>query len=90
MHKADTLSKLLLRAMTQPAPPLATVASGLPEELLALVDKALAFDQWERWSDARAMQAAIREVRARSGGALGAVAILAPDTTGNAAGGSSS
>jgi hypothetical protein len=59
VHEADTLNKLLLAAMTKPAPPLAGILPGIAPALAAVVDRALAFDQAHRWPDARSMRAAL-------------------------------
>jgi len=48
----------LLLAMTHPVPSLAEVAS-LPRSLIAIVDRALAFDRAQRFPDARSMQLAL-------------------------------
>jgi serine/threonine-protein kinase len=60
VHQADTLPKLLLAHMTRPAPALQSVDPTLPAPLSKIVDQALAFDQEQRFPDARSMQAAIR------------------------------
>jgi serine/threonine-protein kinase len=62
VHQAPTLNEQLLAAMTMPAPPLASVAPGVPEPLAALVDRALAFDKAERFVDAAAMQLEVARV----------------------------
>jgi serine/threonine-protein kinase len=62
IHEADTVNKVLLSAMTRPAPKLATVLPGLPGAFCEVVDKALAFQQADRWPDARSMQKALRAV----------------------------
>jgi serine/threonine-protein kinase len=51
----------LLRAMTRPAPSLAGVAA-LPRSVVAVVDRALAFDREDRFPDARSMQLALQAV----------------------------
>ena len=56
-----TSNEQMLEAMTKPAPPLASVLPDLPREIAALVDTALAFERDERWSDAKTMQAVLRE-----------------------------
>jgi eukaryotic-like serine/threonine-protein kinase len=63
VHSAETLNKVLLSAMTQQAPPLASVAPDVPRELCEVVDRALLFQQDKRWPDARSMQRALRSVR---------------------------
>jgi len=46
--------------MTNPAPSLAKVLPEAPEALVDVVDRALAFEQQDRWAKARAMQAAVQ------------------------------
>ncbi len=65
VHEADTMQKLLLAAMTRPAPPLGSIDATLPPELCAVVDRALAFQQEGRFPDARSMQAAVRAAQTR-------------------------
>jgi serine/threonine-protein kinase len=62
IHEADTVNKVLLSAMTRPAPPLASLLRGLPPAFCEVVDRALAFQQKDRWQDARSMQQALRAV----------------------------
>jgi eukaryotic-like serine/threonine-protein kinase len=52
----------LLEAMTRPAPSLGDVAT-LPRSLVAIIDRALAFEPDERFPDARSMQLALRAVK---------------------------
>jgi serine/threonine-protein kinase len=61
----ETVNEELLSAMTVPAPTLARFAPHLPQPLIELVDKALAFEQDARWPSAREMQSAVRTVAAR-------------------------
>jgi serine/threonine-protein kinase len=61
VHQANTLNELLLAAMTRAAPRSADVLPGLPRDVGAIIDRALAFEQKDRWPDARAMQHAVRE-----------------------------
>jgi serine/threonine-protein kinase len=61
VHVADTVNEQLLAAMTQPAPPIGTLAPTVPIPVVEVVDKALAFTKEDRWKDARSMQRAIRE-----------------------------
>jgi serine/threonine protein kinase len=61
VHEANNLGDLLVAAMTKPSPSLAERLPGASPELVAVVDKALAFDQNDRWPDARAMQTAVRD-----------------------------
>src|SRR5206468_2186667 len=56
--------RLLLAAMTQPAPRLATVMPDAPPAIAAVVDRALSFDQRDRFPDAGTMARALREAAA--------------------------
>src|ERR1700722_4738334 len=49
----------MVHAATRPAPSLATVRPDLPREVVALVDRALAFQKGDRWPSAAAMRDAI-------------------------------
>jgi serine/threonine-protein kinase len=62
IHDADTVNKVLLSAMTRPAPRLASLLQGLPAAFCEVIDRALAFQQKDRWQDARSMQRALRAV----------------------------
>ncbi|WP_438014494.1 serine/threonine-protein kinase [Sorangium sp. So ce315] len=67
VHQAETLPLLLLAAMTQPAPPVATVLPALPPPVAGVIDVALAFEPDRRWPNARAMQRALRQARSVAG-----------------------
>ena len=60
VHISRTVSEALVLAVTQPAPSVGSVGVALPAEVVALVDRALAYEKSQRWSDARAMQEALR------------------------------
>ncbi len=60
VHAADTINKVLLLAMSKPAPLIGSVWPGVPPPIAAVIDRALAFDQAHRWADAHAMQHALR------------------------------
>ena len=60
VHNADSVNRVLLAAMTMPAPPIGRVLPGVPPPLAAIVDRALAFEQNSRWPDTRSMRAAVR------------------------------
>ena len=62
VHAADTVPELLAAIFTEPAPSLATALPDAHPALVALVDRALQLRLADRWEDARAMQAAVREV----------------------------
>ena len=57
VHHAESINRVLLAAMTMPAPPIARVLPSVPPQLANLVDVALAFEQKDRWPDARTMRA---------------------------------
>jgi serine/threonine-protein kinase len=60
VHVAETLNELLLAAMTNPAPPIASLLPAFPPPLAAVIDRALVYDFNRRWPNARSMQAALR------------------------------
>jgi serine/threonine protein kinase len=59
-REGDTANKQLLAAMTKPPPPLTSVMADCPPALAAIVDRALAFEQKDRFADARSMQESVR------------------------------
>jgi len=63
IHDAPTEGSLLLRCATEPAPPLAGVAPGTPENICRVVDRALVLDPARRYPDAATMQGDVRAVR---------------------------
>jgi serine/threonine protein kinase len=79
VREAETPNEELLLAMTKAAPSVAEFARNLPPSLVELVDRALSFDQNERWPDARAMQQAVRAVQLELG-AEGSLPISSPST----------
>jgi hypothetical protein len=82
VREADTPNEELLLAMTTLAPQIAVFAPELPAQLIELVDRALAFEQEDRWPDARAMQVAVRAVQAELG-LDGTVSIASIDHAGS-------
>jgi serine/threonine-protein kinase len=60
VHESETIQEQLIRAATVSAPSLATLAPEVSPAVVAIIDRALAFDKNERWPDARSMQAALR------------------------------
>jgi eukaryotic-like serine/threonine-protein kinase len=64
VHEAETVQTLMLAAMTKPAPRIGTVLPTVPTMLAAIIDRALAFEQEDRWPDARTMQRALRDLPA--------------------------
>ncbi|HQP33923.1 MAG TPA: protein kinase [Polyangiaceae bacterium] len=59
VHEAATINEQLLAAMTVHAPSVAQ-SGGFAPPIVALVDRALAFDPAQRWQDASSMQEAVR------------------------------
>ena len=59
VHEAPTVTEILVAAATQRPRPIRSVAPEVPESVAAIIDRALAFEQAQRWPDARTMQAAI-------------------------------
>ncbi len=62
VHEAQSSQEQLILSATAPARSLTTVAPGVARQVVAIVDRALAFDRSGRWPDASAMQAAVRTV----------------------------
>lgn len=68
LNTADTHMDRLLAAMTEHAPSLGAVLPDMPPDMVALVDRALAFQKADRWPDARSMQEELRAVYLRNAG----------------------
>jgi serine/threonine-protein kinase len=62
VHEADTEVERLMKVISDPAPPLASVAPQVTADVCAVVDRALAFDREKRYPDAASMQADVRAV----------------------------
>ncbi len=62
LHQASGAFDLLMKMGRDPAPPIATVARHLPDNICLVVDRALAFDREQRYRDARAMLEDVRAV----------------------------
>jgi serine/threonine-protein kinase len=60
VHEGKTVAQVLVRAATAAAPRLGTLVPDLPWPVLALVDRALAYDRARRWPSAQAMREATR------------------------------
>lgn len=78
VRDADTLSELLLQAMTLPAPALSTAAPHVRPELAGIVDRALSFAREGRWQSCAAMRDALLR--------LDGVAVVNASTAGRATG----
>lgn len=61
VHSASSSEERLILAQTTPVPPAVSAMPDTPAVVHALVDRALAFAKERRWSDARAMQSALRD-----------------------------
>lgn len=61
VHSARSAPEQMVFAATKPAPPLAEVVPDAPASICAIVDRALAFAQSDRWPSAAAMRDAARE-----------------------------
>ncbi len=59
-RRAETSNEELLLAMTEPLPPIGSVALHVSAEVAKIVDRAVAFDMATRWPNARTMQQAVR------------------------------
>jgi len=68
LHGGDSSVDRLLAAMTEHAPSLAIVAPEVPADVVAIIDKALAFQKTDRWPDCRSMQVAVRTAYQRHTG----------------------
>jgi serine/threonine-protein kinase len=64
VHPAENASETVIAAATCPAPPLRSVRGDIDAPIAAIVDRALAFERTERWTDATAMRSALRELAA--------------------------
>ncbi len=60
VHQGMTVTELLVVAAMSAARPIRSVMPELPEAAAAIIDRALAFDQAQRWPDARSMQVAVK------------------------------
>ncbi len=85
VHASGTAMERILAAASKPARSVRTVAPALPDDAVAVIDRALAFDKADRYPDARAMQSDARAVfeRLARGAAPSAAArpIAAPEDT---------
>jgi serine/threonine-protein kinase len=61
VHEGENASQLLVKAATQAARPLLSVAPGIPGPIAQVVDRGLAFGKEGRWPSAAAMRDALRE-----------------------------
>ena len=61
VHVGDNAQQLMVQAATRPARSLNTVAPEVSPRVVAIVDRALAFDKSQRWPGAFAMRDAVRD-----------------------------
>ncbi len=59
VHEGETPQHMMVLAATARAPSVSTLSRFMPAAAAALIDRALAFDQAERWPSAQAMDEAI-------------------------------
>jgi hypothetical protein len=78
INKGRTENEALIMAATTPVPSVARLAPDLPVEMVALIDKALAWDRRNRYTDARDMQRAVRATMVALGGRDPGAAVQAP------------
>jgi serine/threonine-protein kinase len=86
VHNGRTPNELLLSAMTMRAPPCASIAHRAGAGIARVIDRALVFEQDQRWPDARSMQRAVRDAYGERYGAITtgpklAVPVQVPDRT---------
>ena len=67
VHGEGTPNEQLGRSMSVPAPSLGTVTADLPPVFVEVVDRALRYEQNERWPDADSMQRALSPLCASRG-----------------------
>jgi eukaryotic-like serine/threonine-protein kinase len=60
VHEGETVNETLAMAVTQPARPIQSLRPDLPAQAAAMIDRSLVYAKPDRYSDARAMQAAVR------------------------------
>ena len=62
VHEGENATQIMIKAATQPARSLASVAPHLPPALIKFVDKALASEKRHRWPDAATMRAELERI----------------------------
>lgn len=78
VHEGENAQQLMVRTATQPARSLGAVSPGTEDSVVAIVDRALAFDREDRWASAAAMRAAIGDAYKALFGSVPSPAALAP------------
>ena len=64
VHEAATIQEQLVLSATRPAPRIRDVVASVPEGLARVIDRALAFQRSDRFTDARQMRGALRQASA--------------------------
>jgi serine/threonine-protein kinase len=59
VHDGENWQDQMVKAATEPARPMASIAPHLPRPVCAVIDRALAFTPESRWQTARSMRAAV-------------------------------
>jgi serine/threonine-protein kinase len=65
LHRGRSHPEALFAAATTQAPSVGSLCDALPDDVVALVDRALAFDPAARWPDAMSMHNAVAHLRRR-------------------------
>src|SRR5207244_13484973 len=68
VREGRNVNQTLALAVAQPARSIQTLRKDLPERVVRLIDKALAYAKPDRFADARAMQAEVRIIYAALSG----------------------
>ncbi|HEY2735670.1 MAG TPA: serine/threonine-protein kinase, partial [Polyangiales bacterium] len=68
VHEAETAGEMLVAAATRPARSLARVLNGAPFPLVAMIDRALAYERDNRFPDAHSFRQEIAKLRAALSG----------------------
>ncbi len=61
VHVGENAQQLMVQAATQPSRSLASLAEGVSPRVVAVVDRAVAFDKAQRWPGAAEMRDAVRD-----------------------------
>jgi tRNA A-37 threonylcarbamoyl transferase component Bud32 len=61
VHEGKNGQEVMIRAATSVPTSLAKVVPGIPSAVAAVVDRAVAFERADRWSDAKTMRLAVKE-----------------------------
>ena len=80
VHRAETANEALVAAVTQRAPSLATVVSNAHPAIVALIDKALAYERELRFQDATEFRAALQAADAVIAGDEASPSLRIPTT----------